>query len=396
LARPLNIVHVARSPVGGVFRHIADLAAAQKAAGHSVGFICDSTSGGAFEDARIEALAADLALGVVRLPMSRSIGPSDLPSTLQVARHAARMRPDVLHAHGAKGGVFGRLAAAIERRKGRPVAAFYAPHGGSLHYAPNSATGRIYFSVERGLERLTDGLLHVSAFEREAYRAKVGVPRCPVHVVPNGLRPEEFEPVVPAADAADFLFIGALRDLKGVDVLIEALALLRDAGAAFRAVLVGGGEPAEAERYPRMAAELGLADRVAFRPPMPAREAFALARTVVVPSRAESMPYIVLEAAAAGMPMIATDVGGIPEILSDAAARLIPAGDSAALAESLRRALAAPDRLHLEAMLRRDRIRQKFSLSIMAGTIEGIYRSALEERYTARHPDPALRTDFSR
>ena len=90
------------------------------------------------------------------------------------------------------------LAAAIERRKGRKVAAFYAPHGGSLHYDPGSLSGRIYFTVERALERLTDGLIHVSAYEAETYRRKVGAPRCPAHVVRNGLRTDEFAPVQPA------------------------------------------------------------------------------------------------------------------------------------------------------------------------------------------------------
>ncbi len=107
----------------------------------------------------------------------------------------AHVRPDVVHAHGAKGGVYGRIAAAIQSRRHGPVAAFYAPHGGSLHYDPRSLEGRIYFTAERALERLTDGIIHVSAFEAETYRRKVGVPRCAVHVVRNGLRPEEFEAI---------------------------------------------------------------------------------------------------------------------------------------------------------------------------------------------------------
>ena len=116
-------------------------------------------------------------------------GPGDLPTTFAVTRAVAGMRPDVVHAHGAKGGVYGRLAAAFERRRGRTVAAFYAPHGGSLHYDARSLSGRLYFGVERALERLTDGLIHVSAYEARTYREKVGVPRCPAHIVRNGLQP---------------------------------------------------------------------------------------------------------------------------------------------------------------------------------------------------------------
>jgi glycosyltransferase involved in cell wall biosynthesis len=395
LPQPLAIVHVARSPVGGVFRHIADLSAAQRAAGHSVGLICDSVTAGPFEEERIGALGEKLDLGVVRLFMRRSIGPADLPAISSVAGHVHRMKADVIHCHGAKGGVYGRLAAFLERRRGRAVACFYAPHGGSLHYESGSMAGRVYFTVERALERMTHGLIHVSAYEAETYRKKIGMPGCPANVVVNGLRPEEFEPVELAPDAADFLFIGTLRDLKGVDVYLNALALLAKRGTAFRALIVGAGEPADEQRYSRMAQANGLVDRIVFLPPMPARRAFALARAVIVPSRAESMPYLILEAAAAGRPLIATNVGGIPEILAGERETLIPPGDPAALADAMAQALVSPGRLDAEAMLRRDRLRQRFSLSVMAGRIEDIYRGALE-RYREREAGLAPKAGYSR
>jgi glycosyltransferase involved in cell wall biosynthesis len=395
LPQPLSIVHVVRSPVGGVFRHIADLAGAQRDAGHAVGLICDSVTAGAFEEERIAALAGDLSLGVVRRYMRRSIGPADLPAMIVVERAVARMRADVIHCHGAKGGVYGRLAAMIERRRGRCVAAFYAPHGGTLHYERNSTSSRIYFAIERMLERATNGLIHVSAYEAEIYRRKVGVPRCPAHVVLNGLRPEEFEPIQSVPDPADFLFIGTLRDLKGVDVYLNALALLQGRGQPFRALIVGAGEPAAERRYRDMAAAAGLANEVSFLSPMPARQAFTLARTVVVPSLAESMPYLVLEAAAAGRPLVATNVGGIPEILHGDAANLVQPGDPGALADALALALAAPDRMAAEAMLRRDRVKEKFSLIAMAAQTEDIYRVALEG-YRERLAGSAVEADYSR
>ena len=394
--KQLSIVHVARSPVGGIFRCISDLASMQRAAGHAVGLVCDSTTGGALEEKRIAALAPQLSLGVARVAMPRSIGPGDVPALVGVTRSLLRMQPDVVHGHGAKGGVYGRLAAFAQRKKGRHVAAFYSPHGGSLHYDRASLSGRVFFAVERQLERVTDGLIHVSAYERDTYREKVGVPRCPAHVVLNGLHTQEFDPVAAAPDPADFLFIGELRELKGVDVFIEALAVLEGEGRSPRALIVGPSSEIDLKRYRDLANARLRGIRVAFMPPMPARQAFALARTVVLPSRAESLPYLVLEVAAAGIPLIATRVGGIPEIFVGEVDRLITPGQPEPLAEEMRRALTAPASLKAEAMLRRERVKQKFSLPATARRIEEIYREALEARYSVERAGAATEVDTVR
>src|SRR5690606_7037252 len=106
------------------------------------------------------------------------------------------------------------------------------------------------------------------------------------------------------------------------------------AGAAF----VGTGP--DRERYEARAAELGLAGRVRFPGALPTREALAAGRILVVPSRAESLPYVVLEAGAAAVPVLATRVGGIPEIFGPDAGLLLPPGDAPALAAALAAALA--------------------------------------------------------
>jgi glycosyltransferase involved in cell wall biosynthesis len=396
LRKELRIVHVVRSPVGGVFRHITDLVWAQSQAGHAVGLVCDATSAGPLEEARIAELGPSLALGVRRIGMTRAIGPADMLATFGVTRALGAMSPDIVHSHGAKGGVYGRLAAAFERRDGRAVAAFYAPHGGSLHYDPGSLSGIIYFRVERALERLTDGLIHVSDYEAKIYREKVGEPHCPAHVVRNGLRPEDFEPIKCERNGPDFLFIGELRELKGVDIFIEALALLEKEGRAPRAVIVGPATDESQRRYREQANAEVKKNRVAFLPPMPAREAFCRARTVVVPSRAESLPYVVLEAAAAGRPLIATRVGGIPEIFNGEGERLVQPGSVEALAAAMRTALEEPQAMTVEAMLRRDKVAQKFSLAASSRRIDDIYRAALEARYRVVRAGAVAEVDLPR
>ncbi|MHA1189790.1 MAG: glycosyltransferase family 4 protein [Alphaproteobacteria bacterium] len=378
-ADPLVILHIVRSPVGGIFRHIRDLALAQSRAGHKVGIVCDARTGGAFEDAQIASLDTKLKLGVTRLPMHRAISPVDLRTIAQVYRICRKVKPDIIHAHGSKGGTYGRLVAGLERLRGRRPRAYYAPHGGSLHYDPHSLAGRLYFRVERALERLTDGLIHVSDYEARTYKAKIGTPRCPVHIVHNGLMTAEFQPLDRPDDTmpapADFLYIGMLRDLKGVDLFIDALATLQACGIAASALIVGEGSPADERRYRAQVDNLGLADAVTFRPPLPARQAFAMARTIIVPSRAESLPYIVLEAGAAGMPMIATNVGGIPEIVGRQADRLIAPGDVAALQGAMMRAITDPGTMAARAEALRDSLKKKFSVTTMTRRIETIYRA---------------------
>ena len=369
----LRIVHCFRAPVGGVFRHVRDLAAAQAAAGHQVGFICDSTTGGALEDRYFDAVAQSLALGVTRMPIGRNVGPGDLVSGWRTYRIVKKLRPHVLHGHGAKGGALARVFGSTLRVSGSRVARLYSPHGGVLHFDPGTAKGRLLFALERLMDRMSDRFLFVSEFERKAFAQKIGGPRSPSSVVYNGLNADEFAPVPPAPDAADFLYIGEMRALKGTDIFIDALDRASAAtGRPLTAVMVGGGET---EVHAAQVERLGLSQRVRLLPPMPARQAFALARIVVVPSRAEAMPYIVLEALAAGKPMIATAVGGIPEIFSPASPALVePRVESVAAAMA---GAIADEAAYAALMPAHDDLRARFGVEAMAAAVERAYRKAL-------------------
>jgi glycosyltransferase involved in cell wall biosynthesis len=377
VARKLRIVHCFRSPVGGIFRHVRDLADAQIASGHEVGVVCDSTTGGDYEDRLFDDMRDKLALGVHRTPMQRHLGPGDAIAALRTYGLIKRLRPDVLHGHGAKGGAYSRLFGTLQRLSGSGPGRFYSPHGGSLHYDGKSIAGRFFFTLERVMDRLTDHIFFVSDYERRTFLREIGEPRAASSLVYNGLRPNEFEPTPPESDAADFLFIGMMRDLKGPDIFIDALAKAETRlGRRLTAIMVGAGH--DREKYIRQTERLGLSDRVRFLEPMPARRAFPLARNVVVPSRAEAMPYIVLEALAAGMPMIATAVGGIPEIFGPGSCALVRP-EAEELAERMDSAVRDPARFRAVMPSGAD-LRARFGGDVMARDIERAYFAVLDTR----------------
>jgi len=374
VADTLRIVHCFRSPVGGIFRHVRDLTEAQVAAGHSVGIVCDSTTGGDFEEHLFEQMKGSLALGIHRTPMQRHVGPGDLASAWRTYKIIKELRPDVLHGHGAKGGAYARLFGSLLRVSRSRVARLYSPHGGSLHYDETTATGKLFFALERFMGRFTDCLLFVSDYERRTYRRKVGEPPIPNRLVYNGLRAAEFEPVGTVPNAADLLYIGMMRDLKGPDIFIDALVLAATRlGRPLSAVMVGDGD--DLPRYHAQVKRLGLDGQVRFLPPMPARDAFALAELVIVPSRAEAMPYIVLETLAAGMPMIATAVGGIPEIFGETSPALIRP-DPKQLGDKVSEAMADLG-AYISLMPGTADLKARFGADVMAAEIEKAYFAAL-------------------
>jgi glycosyltransferase involved in cell wall biosynthesis len=374
VAERLRIIHCFRAPVGGLFRHVLDLSGEQAARGHEVGYVLDSTVSDPLTEHRLAKAAAHLKLGITRLPMGRLPSLRDFATSRAVHDVARDLKADVLHGHGAKGGAFARLAARDLRRDALNVVTFYTPHGGSLHYAAVSPQGLIYTAIEKFLVRYTDGLIFESDFIRRVFNARVGARGVPERVVPNALQPDDFTPHQPNPDAADFLFIGELRRLKGVDVLLQALAGLQDSRAV-RAVIVGAGP--EATEFKSLAEELNLGGLVAFPGAMPARAAFPLGRSLVVPSRAESMPYIVLEAAAAGVPLLATDVGGIPEIVNGTDTPLMPPGEAAVLERAMQGFLADPGEAKVRAERLKTAIAARFTVGRAADEVLAFYNERL-------------------
>ncbi|MTI17353.1 glycosyltransferase family 1 protein, partial [Rhodobacteraceae bacterium RKSG542] len=312
----MRIIHCVRAPIGGAFRHVVDLCRQQSKDGHDVGLLCDSQTGGETAARTLEDLSAHLSLGVHRLPIARSLHPRDAVTIFKAHALLKTLDPDVIHGHGAKGGVISRLVGSALKRSNPDLQRIYSPHGGSLHYKASSSVGFVYLNLERILTKMSDGFSFVCNFERERFDRKIGLGTVKSIIGYNGLHPSEFNDSPLDDNASDFLFLGEMRDLKGVDLLIGAIARLNsDRQTPVTVSLVGDGP--DLERYQRLSEDLGQKDNITFHGRLPISSALPLGRIGVLPSRAESFPYVVLEMIAAGKPLLATNVGGIPEIYRD-------------------------------------------------------------------------------
>jgi glycosyltransferase involved in cell wall biosynthesis len=371
--QPLRILHAVRAPVGGIFRHILDLANGQAERGHHVGIIADSLTGGERADTALAEIAPRLTLGVHRLAIRREPAPSDALVWARFARLIQRLKPDVLHGHGAKAGAF-------IRSKGRSKTSIrvYTPHGGSLHYPLNTFKGAFYARLERALMNNTELFLFESAFARDTYQRTIGTPRGLVRCVFNGVTADEFDPIVKAEDSTDVVYVGEFRHIKGADLLVDAVARLRADGRPITLTLAGDGE--ESDALKAQVHRLGLDEAARFIGHVKARYGFSKGNLLVVPSRGDSMPYVVIEAAAAGIPMVAANVGGIPEIFADQTEALFAPNNVTAMADAIESALKDPATALARAKLLRERIFQHFSQQAMVEGVLAGYRDAFAAR----------------
>jgi glycosyltransferase involved in cell wall biosynthesis len=371
--QPLRILHATRAPVGGIFRHILDLANGQADRGHHVGIIADSLTGGERAEQALAEIAPRLKLGVHRTAIRREPLPTDMLVWARFQRMIRELKPDVLHGHGAKAGAFMRL-----RTASRDRIRIYTPHGGSLHFPLTTLKGNIYARVERALMNDTDLFLFESAFARDTYQRTIGAPKGLVRCVFNGVTASEFDPVVKAEDATDLIYVGEFRHIKGADLLIDAVAKLRAAGHPVTLTLAGDGE--ESASLKAQVEKLGLGDAVRFIGHVKARYGFSKGSLLVVPSRGDSMPYVVIEAAAAGIPMLAANVGGIPEIFGEHGDALFAPNNTAAMADAIETALKDPAAATARAKSLRERIFMHFSQKAMVEGVFAGYRDAFANR----------------
>ncbi|TMM14681.1 MAG: glycosyltransferase [Actinobacteria bacterium] len=350
----MRVVHVHRMRgIGGSERHLLTLLPALAERGIEpvfVGLDDPAWNPRDFYDA--------LTVPAVRMNARRDVDP------LLFGRLVHGLRADIVHTHLVHADVYGGLAA---RLRGTTLVS-------TKHNDDPFRTGAFRF-VERGLARLADRVVTISDSLRRFTVERVGVPATKVETIHYGLDAppapwgENPPDAVPAA-ARVVLSVSRLTRQKGMDVAVCALTELPE-----DTVLVVLGEGPERASLESLAQEIGVAGRVFLPGRVPDVAAWLRRASVYVqPSRWEGFGLAVLEAMVCGLPVVATRVSSLPELVADGdTGFLVPADDSAALADATLRALAEPKLGHAG----RERARNEFSVWRMADRTAALYESLL-------------------
>ena len=368
-------------PIGGVQIHIKDLAAAAQAQGHTVTVLCGGN--GPF----IDALRAQRTPTVVLRHLQVPICPvRDLQALREIHGQVRELAPDLLAVHSAKAGVLGRI---VGRSLGIPVV--LTAHGWTFTPGIPRLQAAGYGMIERLAGPLSSKIIAVSEFDRRLALEHRIVPADRIVTVHNGM--PDIPPSLlanPGRTPPRLIMVARLGAQKDHSTLLHALAGLRD--HAWEMDLVGEG-PLTGE-VKALAARLGIENRVQFLGQrMDVDRLLAGAQASVLATNWEGFPLSILESMRAGLPVVASSVGGIDEaIRDDATGFLVPRGDVEALRDRIGRLLLAPD-LRIQMGSRgRKMFEEQFTLAQSVHRTLTVYRDVVAEwqaRRPSAHPVPS-------
>jgi len=366
--RRLKIAYIVTraAPIGGAQIHVRDLAVAMQARGHSPSVITGG-GGSLVDDLRAKGIPV-MVLRHLSAPM-RPI--RDLRALREIRAALMELRPELITAHSAKAGVLGRLAG-----RSLQVPVVVTVHG----WACAPGTPRLQAAVSRRVERfvrpLAGKLITVSEFDRRfGLEAGIAV-EDDVVTVHNGMPdlPNPFR-ADPGLSPARLVMVARFEAQKDHPTLLTALAGLQD--RAWELDLVGDG-PLMGQMQ-SFAATLGIGERVRFLGQrMDVHQILARAQIGVLASNWEGFPLSILEAMRAGLPVVASSVGGVEEaILDDETGYLIPRGGVELLQDRIGRLLADPTLRARMGIMGRARYEQHFTLDHMVTSTLAVYQDVL-------------------
>jgi glycosyltransferase involved in cell wall biosynthesis len=389
--QPVRVLRViARLNMGGPALHVAYLTAGLAKRGYETTLVAGSLARG--EDS-MAFVADELGIEVERIEeLHREISPfRDAVAILRLARLIRRLRPHILHTHTAKAGAVGRLAALLAG-DARPPIVVHTFHGHVLrgYFDPLRTAG--FRLLERWLATKTTALVAVSPQVRDDLVSLGVAPRERFVVVRVGIeleqrvaaerdgRGESRRVLGIGPDRFAVGWIGRMTGVKRTDDALRAFRRLRDRGVDACLCMIGDGP--DRPSVERRAHELGLMrDTLFLGYQEEVAPFYAAFDAMILPSINEGTPVSAIEALAAGRPVVATRVGGVPDVVREGEdGFLVEPGDVDALADRLARLAADPALRERLGAAGRARVIPRYSVERLVDDIDLLYRSLLEAR----------------
>ena len=388
---PVRVLRViARLNKGGPALHVAYLSAGLEERGYETTLVAGSLARG---EGSMAYVAERKGVEVVALPdLHREISPlHDLRAAHRLAGLIRRLRPHILHTHTAKAGAVGRTAALLAR-DARPPIVVHTFHGHVLRGYFGPVSSGFFRMLERSLASTTTALVAVSPEVRDDLVALGVAPREKFTVIRLGVELEERVSASPETRARarrmmgipDGRFtvgwIGRMTAVKRTDDILLAFKRLVEGGVDACLCLVGDGP--DREETEQLAHDIGIVERCLFLGYQDDVAPFYAAfDALVLPSANEGTPVSVIEALAGGRPVVATRVGGVPDVVRDGVdGFLVEPGDIDALAERLGRLAADPALAARMGEAGRARVLERYSVERLVGDVDALYRKLLAEK----------------
>ena len=372
----MKVLLILEASGGGTGRHIIDLASDLIKSGCSVILVYSGLR--ALPDFYHE-INLVAGLTVLRVDMRRPPHPSDVIALFKLRTIIKNYGPfDVIHGHSSKGGALARLASI-----GMPGIRVYTPHAfRTIDPSLNVILYKLYSFIERLLSRISNGIILVSEGEKR-HALQIGLPENKLYVIENGMDKQEFGSTRAtlrnrlhiSQDDLCIGFVGRLVPQKAPDCLIRAFALIAHKYPNVRLIMLGDG-PLQSDLH-TLSDQLDIRSQITWLENENGAEFMSVFDIFVMPSLYEAFPYVLLEAANAGLPIIATPVGGTDEMLIDRVnGFLVDHNKPVKIAEALESLINNP-KLRSKMGEASQNIGQKYSVSAMTGKTLTLYRDLL-------------------
>jgi glycosyltransferase involved in cell wall biosynthesis len=358
------VVQILRAPIGGIRKHVFDILEHMDAKGVEQIFVTNISD----KDADLPAYEK---LKIIHAPINDKPGVDDLSNLVSIYWELRKFKVDVIHGHGAKGGIYARILSFILGAK-----CIYTPHGGSLHRIYGKIKNKFYDFIEFCLIPLTDIYLFESNYTRNEFVKNIADPKDKSIVNYNGVEiPEKrSSKLYLAGEKLHIASFGLLRKLKGHDIAIKACVLLAAAQIPFSYTIYGRGE--EKGALLELIKKWNLEDSVFIQDyAVNVLDEMLKYDFIIHPSRFESFGYVPAEAMSLEIPVVTSSEGGLREVVDEKCGYISLNNSPEEYFKIFSKIYQGDDTLKEKTDVALEKVERLFSRLVMLKKIEAIYKA---------------------